>query len=365
MGAIGVAINGVPIYNPFAAEGHLGVPNVDALKVEAFDSCCGHPNPQEYHYHQYPACLRLLGSVNNNQNNNHHHDGPPPSAEAIVRGLQEAFRRRECSPLLGWMLDGFPIFGPLGEDASGRFTLLRSSYTGPPDAHGNPTYVAGSGDLDACNGLRSRVPGSPFEHLGPIYHYVLPLVGEVVVTGDGVEQQQEQEQQQLRIATTTQTEQLAQWHGKGGPWGVTYSGPPLTVCRSAFPHTTVVLRGAMAQQQRHGKGDGKGGGKGYGKGGKGKGMGKGKGKGKGKGNWWQQGALPDEGPPPDRSGYERGYYTVTTGDGSGRGDGWWGGEGQPAGHGAGGWWEWEGKGKGGKGSWGGGKGKGKEKGWGW
>ena len=52
------------ISDPFAAEGHLGVPNVDALKVEAFDSCCGHPNPQEYHYTPMllylPQIIRLL-----------------------------------------------------------------------------------------------------------------------------------------------------------------------------------------------------------------------------------------------------------------------------------------------------------------
>jgi len=46
MGPIGVAINGIPFYNPYNAEGQ------DAAKNEVFDECCGHPDPMgRYHYH--------------------------------------------------------------------------------------------------------------------------------------------------------------------------------------------------------------------------------------------------------------------------------------------------------------------------
>ncbi|HEY2880899.1 MAG TPA: YHYH protein, partial [Pirellulales bacterium] len=48
-GPIGVAINGIPFYNQYNAEGG------DAVKLEVFDSCCGHPDPMgRYHYHKYP-----------------------------------------------------------------------------------------------------------------------------------------------------------------------------------------------------------------------------------------------------------------------------------------------------------------------
>ena len=36
----------------------------------------------------------------------------------------------------------------------GAARILRSSYTGAPDAAGHPTFAEGSGDLDACNGRR-------------------------------------------------------------------------------------------------------------------------------------------------------------------------------------------------------------------
>ena len=47
MGPIGVAVNGVPLFNQMTIE------QTDAMDVEAFDTCCGHPSPQgEYHYHR-------------------------------------------------------------------------------------------------------------------------------------------------------------------------------------------------------------------------------------------------------------------------------------------------------------------------
>ena len=47
MGPIGVAINGIPFYNQKNREGH------DAVKLEVFDSCCGHPDPMgRYHDHK-------------------------------------------------------------------------------------------------------------------------------------------------------------------------------------------------------------------------------------------------------------------------------------------------------------------------
>ena len=39
MGPIGVAVNGIPFYNQYNEEGQ------DAVKLEVFDSCCGHPDP--------------------------------------------------------------------------------------------------------------------------------------------------------------------------------------------------------------------------------------------------------------------------------------------------------------------------------
>lgn len=73
-GAIGVAINGVAIFNQFAAPG-------DDLsqEINTFDQYNGHPTSTgTYHYHIEPLYL-----TNNNQ-----------------------------SGLVGFLLDGFPIYGP-------------------------------------------------------------------------------------------------------------------------------------------------------------------------------------------------------------------------------------------------------------
>ncbi|MEO5715933.1 MAG: YHYH protein [Luteolibacter sp.] len=77
-GAIGVAINGVILFNPFD----------ESMEVDAVwrvDRCCGHPSPmQSYHYHKYPVCVNTPWSD----------DG------------------QSHSPLIGFMFDGFSIYGP-------------------------------------------------------------------------------------------------------------------------------------------------------------------------------------------------------------------------------------------------------------
>jgi hypothetical protein len=105
MGPIGVAINGVPFYNPYTAEGR------DAAKSEVFDECCGHPDQLgRYHYHIYPKCVHTSFT-----------DEPG-----------------KHSPLIGFAFDGYPIYGPNGDDGK------------PPK------------DLDECNGHSDPVRG---------YHY--------------------------------------------------------------------------------------------------------------------------------------------------------------------------------------------------
>jgi hypothetical protein len=77
MGPIGVAMNGVVFFNPFDANMQ------DASNI--MDRCCGHPAPDgQYHYHKYPICI----------------DTPWADQGA------------GHSPLLGWMFDGYPIYGP-------------------------------------------------------------------------------------------------------------------------------------------------------------------------------------------------------------------------------------------------------------
>jgi hypothetical protein len=108
MGPIGVALNGIPFYNPYNAEGNDAV---SGLYAEVFDSCCGHPDQMgRYHYHKYPVCIKTP-----------FHDTP---------GVH--------SPLIGYAFDGYPIYGPQGENGKAP------------------------ADLDACNGHTDKARG---------YHY--------------------------------------------------------------------------------------------------------------------------------------------------------------------------------------------------
>jgi len=99
-GPVGIARNGVAIFDALDAEDR------DAVAHETQDHCGGHPQRLGiYHYHAIPACLTKGES------------------------------KRRASGLVGWALDGYPIFGPRG--------------------HGGKLLT--DGDLDACHGQTSKV----------------------------------------------------------------------------------------------------------------------------------------------------------------------------------------------------------------
>jgi YHYH protein len=111
-GPIGIAKDGVAIFNG------LDALDRDAVAHEVQDACDGHPQQQGvYHYHSIPSCLTAGES------------------------------KKRPSGLIGWALDGYPIYGPRG--AGGR--LLTDA------------------DLDACHGQTSRVRFGGRRRR--IYHY--------------------------------------------------------------------------------------------------------------------------------------------------------------------------------------------------
>jgi hypothetical protein len=97
-GEVGVMTSGVVLNNAFDANGY------DAAAHEMQDDCSGHPNNTNYHYHSLPLCI--------------------PSG-----------KKGRHSKRVGWALDGFPIYGPLGEDGE----YMRND------------------DLDACHGHTHRI----------------------------------------------------------------------------------------------------------------------------------------------------------------------------------------------------------------
>jgi hypothetical protein len=109
MGTIGVAVTGGVIFNALDADRR------DAVANEIFDACEAHPQARgTYHYHHHSPCF--------------------PQGEA-----------NEHSPLVGYALDGFGIYGLRGEGGK----LLTNA------------------DLDECHGHMGPVPGGT----APVYHY--------------------------------------------------------------------------------------------------------------------------------------------------------------------------------------------------
>lgn len=171
---IGYALNSVK-FDPATAGGctvtngqtscvmlnYTGSWNLEALGQTAFnfgaDSSNAHTQPDgSYHYHGMPT------------------------------GLMTALGKGQAPTLVGWALDGYPIYGRYGYttamDATSAVKVLKSSYqlkttpdSGRPSVSSYPMgtfsedyqYVAGSGDLDDCNGRVDVTPEFP----NGIYHY--------------------------------------------------------------------------------------------------------------------------------------------------------------------------------------------------
>jgi len=107
MGPIGVAINGIPLYNQYAGGGAAL-----AGEIVSFDQGWGHPDPgSHYHYHVEPIKLTAT---------------------------------KGADALLGFLLDGFPVYGPSENGA-----------------------LVASSSLDAYHGHT----GATAEYPTGIYHY--------------------------------------------------------------------------------------------------------------------------------------------------------------------------------------------------
>lgn len=156
LGTFGVAVNGVA-FEPQAAEWYLGQrgskwqydPLGGAIPL-GLDENVAHVQPNGlYHYHGEPlGLLQNLGATGGRH-----------------------------SPLVGWALDGFPIYALYGQDESGQVREMLSGWKlrdgARPDGNGEPggvhdgafvtdwQYVEGAGDLDACNGRNAVTPEFP------------------------------------------------------------------------------------------------------------------------------------------------------------------------------------------------------------
>jgi hypothetical protein len=171
LGAIGVWVNGVPLFNAEDAHSYnnQGVWNQNAVVNEAagMDAALGHPAP-----------VMGGGMVGSYVVGIYHHHQQSPALRAQLGDDSSTH-----SPILGYGFDGFPVYGPYGfanVDGSGGVVRMRSSYqlrtgtrpSGPGGIYDGTyiedfEYVAGSGDLDQYNGRFGVTP----EYPNGIYHY--------------------------------------------------------------------------------------------------------------------------------------------------------------------------------------------------
>ncbi len=106
LGPIGVALNGVPLYNQYAG------PNNQVLsgEIASFDQYYGHPQQSgQYHYHVEPLYLTTVVSTK--------------------------------SGLMGFLLDGFPVYGPQEESGATVVSSDLDVYHG--HTHATTDYPAG------------------------------------------------------------------------------------------------------------------------------------------------------------------------------------------------------------------------------
>lgn len=122
LGAVAIAVDGVPIYGP--TEGQGG----DVLSLEgALNECGSHNGPTGFHYHLHET-----------------------SDSAVCMHTPE--EAASGPQLFGFSLDGFPIYS--GSDQYTSSWELTNESLFATDTWAAHTFVEGSGDLDQCNGLR-------------------------------------------------------------------------------------------------------------------------------------------------------------------------------------------------------------------
>lgn len=162
LGTVGFAVNGLPFFGPNEgaqpAESAYGDPVFNGL----MDPCLGH-TADEYHYHSFlEKCLTQASLV----------EKPWTSADPDAT---------KASPILGWALDGFPIYGSREcvDAGCSQTRTVKSGYekTGDPTKNAWQAYTwkEHPGDdayLDACNG-KVGADGKYRYHATETFPYIL------------------------------------------------------------------------------------------------------------------------------------------------------------------------------------------------
>ena len=164
-GAVAFAANGVPIFGPEDGPGGDAVAGQEGAYEEDrqhvwLGICHAHSGPGgEYHYHADSNCI-------------HWHPDEENGESWSDYSIDSSRNVTGHSPIVGFALDGYPIYGFVGWDSDGEVTEMTSSYRlkdGETGYNGidDYEYVSGLGDLDSCNGQFGATPDYP----DGVYHY--------------------------------------------------------------------------------------------------------------------------------------------------------------------------------------------------
>lgn len=137
-GIVGFALNGVLMLGRHHTPSGQGKPT-----TWHFDNCGGHSDEDGwYHYHFPPSCLIQGANATAPSHAGWWYDANPAAAWPEIA---------EPSPILGFALDGVPIFGPYGPD--GRLVQR--------------------GDLDSCGGRMAECHNGKCQHGDYVYHWTV------------------------------------------------------------------------------------------------------------------------------------------------------------------------------------------------
>ena len=176
-GIAGFSVAGLPFYGPTEGTQPANQIEGDPVFNGLMDGCFGHTSPQEYHNHALAVkCLTAAALAVAEP-----WTLPDPAAT-------------EPSPIIGWALDGFPIYGPNAclDAACQQVVTVKSGYakTGDPTTYAWKayTYTAAPNDptvLDACNG-RVGPDGTYRYHATSGFPYILGCyAGTPAASGSG------------------------------------------------------------------------------------------------------------------------------------------------------------------------------------
>ena len=170
LGTNGLSVDGVPIFNSSDGSSYEdeGVWNQDAFFNEGrtFDSGNAHQAATAYHYHANPAGLRnrLGDSVD--------YDPSVVFTGLVVNGGNNPYTESPNgmhSPIIGWVNDGLPIYGPYGysdpTDPNSSVRRMISGYQMRDGSNGSYDLPANGRDLLPqwsvdLNGANSTTPAS-------------------------------------------------------------------------------------------------------------------------------------------------------------------------------------------------------------